>query len=49
MAENEVTEHEPGTMDIRAHEKMFASFVRFATWVCVLAGVVLIFLALTNA
>ncbi|WBU56764.1 aa3-type cytochrome c oxidase subunit IV [Paracoccus sediminicola] len=48
MAQNEVTDHEHGTMDIREHQKMFGAFVRFSTWVCVLAIAVLIFLALTN-
>lgn len=48
MAQNDVTEHEHGTMDIREHEKMFAGFVRFSTWATVLALAVLVFLALTN-
>lgn len=49
MAEQKMNEREKSTMDIRAHQKMFTSFVRFSTWVCALAGVVLVFLALSNA
>ncbi|SDD96558.1 aa3 type cytochrome c oxidase subunit IV [Paracoccus isoporae] len=49
MAQNDATEHEHGTMDIREHEKMFAGFVKFATWSAVLSLGVLVFLALTNA
>lgn len=48
MADHDVTEHEPGTMDIREHEKTFAGFIRFSTWVCILSAVVLVFLALAN-
>lgn len=46
---HEVTEHKVGTMDITHHQKTFAGFIRAATWVTVLAILVLIFLALTNA
>lgn len=49
MADNNVAEHEHGTMDVREHQKMFAGFVRFSTWVCILAAVVLVFMALANA
>lgn len=49
MADNEVKEHEHGTMEIREHQKTFAAFVRFSTWVCIIAAVVLVFMALTNA
>ncbi|MFD1796663.1 aa3-type cytochrome c oxidase subunit IV [Paracoccus aurantiacus] len=42
-------EHVHGSMDVRDHEKTFAGFVRLATWVCILSGAVLIFMALTNS
>ncbi|WBU60248.1 aa3-type cytochrome c oxidase subunit IV [Paracoccus albus] len=49
MADHEVTEHEHGTMDVSDHQKTFAAFIRFSTWVCILAAVALVFMALTNA
>ena len=49
MAEHHETEHEHGSMEIREHQKTFAGFVRFSTWVCILAAVVLVFMALANA
>lgn len=44
-----MAEFKPGSMDIRAQEKTFAGFVRFAIWSVALAFAVLIFLALANA
>lgn len=38
-----------GHMDIREQQKTYAGFVRFGTWVVILAILVLIFLALSNA
>ncbi|WP_410218325.1 aa3-type cytochrome c oxidase subunit IV [Paracoccus sp. (in: a-proteobacteria)] len=38
-----------GTMDLTAHKKTFAGFIRIGTWVVILSLVVLVFLALTNA
>lgn len=49
MADHHVTEHEHGSMNIREHQKTFAGFVRFATWVCIISAVVLVFMALANA
>ena len=52
MAEHkhgDVAEHKPGTMDIRAQEKTFAAFIRFSTWGAIIAVLVLVFMALTNA
>ena len=49
MANHDATEHEHGSMEIREHQKTFAGFVRFSTWVCILAAVVLVFMALANA
>lgn len=49
MADNEVTKHEHGTMDVSDHQKTFAGFIRFSTWVCILAAAALVFMALTNA
>lgn len=46
---HEVTEHEHGSMDITAHKKTFAGFIRVATWVSVISILILIFMALTNA
>ncbi|MBA4490745.1 aa3-type cytochrome c oxidase subunit IV [Paracoccus sp. S1E-3] len=49
MAEHDTTQHVPGTMDIREHQKTFNGFLRFATWVVVLALGVLVFMALSNS
>jgi len=38
-----------GTMDLTNHKKTFAGFLRFSTWVVVLAAAVLVFMALTNS
>lgn len=48
-SQNETTEHQHGKMDIADHRATFAGFVRFSTWTSVLAIVVLLFMALTNA
>ena len=42
-------EHVPGSMDIRAQEKTFASFIRFVTWGAVICMLVLIIMALADA
>ncbi len=49
MAEHHATDHEHGSMEIREHQKTFAGFVRLSTWVCIIAAVVLVFMALANA
>lgn len=49
MADHHHSEHEHGSMDIRAHEKTFAGFVRMSVWVVAFAFAALIFMALTNA
>lgn len=41
--------YEPGSMDIRDHEKTFAGFVRMAVWAVAISVLVLIFLALSNS
>lgn len=46
---HEITEHKHGEMDIRAQEATYAGFIKFSTWASVLAIVVLIFMALSNA
>lgn len=43
-----MAEHEQGSMDVRAHEKTFAGFVKFMTWAAVVILLVLVFLALAN-
>lgn len=42
-------DHEPGTMDITAQERTFATFMRFVTRMSILIIVFLLFLALINA
>lgn len=42
-------EYRPGSMDIRAHEKTFATFIRFVIWGGVLTVLSLILLALADA
>lgn len=49
MADHAHTEHKHGSMDIRDHEKTFASFIKFTTWTTVVIFFVLIFMALANA
>lgn len=46
MADNH---HTHGSMDIRGHEKTFAGFVKWSTWVGIAAICVVIFMALSNA
>lgn len=46
---HEITNHEHGSMDITTHQKTFAGFIRVAAWVGVIAILILIFMALTNA
>ncbi|MFV0386471.1 aa3-type cytochrome c oxidase subunit IV [Paracoccus sp. (in: a-proteobacteria)] len=43
------SEHKHGSMDITAHQKTFAGFVKAATIVSVASILVLIFMALTNS
>ncbi len=49
MADHKTTEFVPGTMDIREQEKTFNGFLKFASWVVVIALGVLVFMALSNA
>jgi hypothetical protein len=44
-----MSEHEHGSMDIRAQEKTFAGFVKMVTWGAVLVVVILVILALADA
>lgn len=44
-----MTENESGHMDIRAQEKTFAGFIRMVTWGGIIAILVLIVMALSNA
>jgi hypothetical protein len=44
-----MAEHEPGSMDVTEHERMFAGFIRFVTWAVVVIAVILVFMALVNA
>ena len=44
-----MAEHKQGTMDIRAHEKTFAGFIKLSMWVAGISIGVLIFMALVNA
>lgn len=43
-----MAEHKPGSMDIRAQEKTFAGFMRFASVSVVVILAFLVFLALAN-
>ncbi|MCY4461149.1 MAG: aa3-type cytochrome c oxidase subunit IV [Albidovulum sp.] len=38
-----------GSMDISYHEKVYARFLKFALWVCIVSILVLIFLAVFNS
>jgi Bacterial aa3 type cytochrome c oxidase subunit IV len=49
MADHHEVEHAHGSMDIRAHEKTFAGFIRLSVWVVCISLAVLVFMALTNA
>jgi Ni,Fe-hydrogenase I cytochrome b subunit len=49
MADPHEVEHVHGSMDIRAHEKTFAGFIRLTVWVVCISLFVLVFMALTNA
>jgi Ni,Fe-hydrogenase I cytochrome b subunit len=49
MADHNHSEHVHGSMDVRAHEKTFAGFIRLSIWVAVAAIVVLVFMGLVNA
>ncbi len=44
-----MSEFEPGRMDIRAQEKMFAGFIKMVTWGAVIAVLILIVMALADA
>ena len=44
-----MVEFEHGSMDTTSHERDFAGFVKLATWVCIVAIFVLIFLAVFNS
>ncbi len=49
MADHKQSEHAHGSMDIRAHEKTFAGFVRMSVWVVCASIGILVFMALVNA
>jgi hypothetical protein len=49
MADHHQNEHKHGTMDISAHEKTFAGFIRMSIWVVIAAIAILVFAALANA
>ncbi len=44
-----MTEHKPGSMDIRGQEKTFAGFIRMVTWGGIISIVILIIMALAGA
>ena len=44
-----MSEHIPGSMDIRTQEKTFNNFIRMVTWGIVITILVLIVLALADA
>lgn len=44
-----MTDHKPGSMDTRVHEKTFAGFIRMVIWGAAISIGVLIFMALANA
>lgn len=44
-----MAEHKHGSMDIRAHEKTFAGFIKISIWGAGLSIAALIFMALANA
>ncbi len=44
-----MAEHKPGSMDIRAHEKTFAGFIRMVTWGGIISIAILIIMALADA
>lgn len=44
-----MAEFKPGSMDIRAKQKGFASFIRMITWGAGIAALTLIVMALANA
>ena len=44
-----MSEHKPGSMDIRAQEKTFAGFIKMSVWGAVISILILIVMALSNA
>ncbi len=44
-----MAEYKQGSMDIRAHEKTFAGFIRISIWVACISIAVLVFMALVGA
>ena len=42
-------DHVPGSMDIRAQEKVFAGFLRFVTWGIGISFLILIIMALADS
>ena len=44
-----MSDHTPGSMDIRAQEKTFAGFIKWVTWGALISILVLVFMALSNA
>lgn len=46
---HDITPHKGGTMDITQQKRTFTGFIKFASWVGILAILVLVFLALANS
>ena len=44
-----MSEHKTGSMDIRAQEKTFATFIKMSVWGTVISILILIVMALSNA
>ncbi len=44
-----MAEYKPGSMDIRAKEKVFAGFIRMVTWGACISVLILIVMALADA
>jgi hypothetical protein len=44
-----MADHKPGTMNIKAQEATFNSFIGFVKWGVIIVLAVLIFMALVNA
>ncbi len=44
-----MAEYRHGSMDIKTHERTFASFVSFVKWGVIITITILVFMALVNA
>ena len=44
-----MSDHKPGSMDIRTQEKTFAGFIKWVTWGALISILALVFMALSNA